>query len=569
MFEVGPKDIIWLYIFLLYVPLCLLVYKRLSPSLSPTSRRLSIGVLAVQVSVIVQSLAIQPTSLFQEWLWMLGAEWNIPSALASAQLALVGIVAIFTAWLSRSLPAWQRIYLLGLGLVFLFLGLDEFLDFRTSIDNLRGHYILAGAVMAVATTYVAVRSPRHSRIWHICLLLGLLTVALGGILLDKAPDFCGIIRFFRVSGKCLDPGYFEESLEILGAWLALIALLGQFSRIVPKPRPVVHLALYVAPALWILLLARASPVPDIPYQKFGYGIQPALVRFESEEYLYGYHFEVDNEMLAFQLYSYPWASVDNGLGYSIHLVDQASGGSVASFDQSLKRDHSFRLFGRNFIRVYAQEIVVGLPPEALVNRALWVVLTLWSRRNDDFPRQKVLSSDLPLLSDHQVILGELVPPAVSPEPPTLPLAAFDNGFVLQARNLPERAIAGETLEITFFWRSDERGVEDHAQFLHLGQIASSEAVGSEVVGAELVENGTWFVYDQQPLGTRLPTRLWYAGLADSETWQVPLPADLAPGRYAAFTGLYRRRDQERVPARQADGALWLDARVPLGIVTIE
>ena len=67
------------------------------------------------------------------------------------------------------------------------------------------------------------------------------------------------------------------------------------------------------------------------------------------------------------------------------------------------------------------------------------------------------------------------------------------------------------------------------------------------------ESGTWWVYDQQPLGPRLPTRLWYSGLADSEIWQVPLPADLAPGRYTVFTGLYRTRDQERVPASDAAG----------------
>ncbi|MDE2858158.1 MAG: hypothetical protein OXN94_09960 [Chloroflexota bacterium] len=554
MFEVRPRDLIWLYIFLLYVPLCLLVYRRLSPSLSPTSRRLSIGMLAAQVLVIVLSLAIRPTSLFQEWIWKLDAEWNIPSALASAQLGLVGLVALFTAWLARTIPAWQRLYLLGLSLVFLFLGLDEFFDFRTSIPNLRGHYLIVGAAMAAATVIVAVRSPRRSWIWQICLLFGLSIAAASGLLLDKAPDFCGAIGFVRPVGGCLAPEYFEESLEILGVWLALIALLGQFSWAAPRPAPRVQLALYAAPALWILLLARASPVPDIPYQKFGYGIQPALVGFESEEYLYGYYIEADDEELKVKLYSYPWASLDIGLGYSIHLIDQTSGGAVASRDNLLKRDRHSKLFGDNFIQVYVQEIDIAFPPGAPpVNRALWVVLTLWRPRDDEYAREKVLSSDLPLLGDSQVILGELVLPSASPAPPPSPLAAFDNGFVLNAPNMPERASAGETLEISFSWRSGESGGEDLAQFLHFGR----------------EETGEWFVYDQQPLGPRLPTRLWYAGLADSETWQVALPADLAPGRYSVFTGLYRARDQERVRARQADGRLWLDARVPLGSIMIE
>ncbi|MCY4072927.1 MAG: hypothetical protein OXG60_16665 [Chloroflexi bacterium] len=553
MFEVRPRDLIWLYIFLLYIPVCLLAYKWLSPSLSPASKRLTIGMLAAQVLVIVLSLAIRPTSLFQEWLWKLGAEWNVPSALASAQLALVAFIALFTAWLTRTIPAWQRLYLLGLGLVFLFLGLDEFFDFRTSIVNLRLHYMIIGAAMVLATVIVAIRSPRRSWIWQICLLLGLSIVAIGGLLFDVTSDFCGTIGFLRPSGGCLEPDYFEESLEILGVWLALIALLCQFSRIVPRPQPPVHLALYVAPALWILLLARASPVPNIPYQKLGYGIQPALVRFESEEYLYGYHIERKDEALGLQLYSYPWGSIDNELGYSIHLVDQTSGGSAASRDNLLKRDRSFQLFGDNFVRVYAQEIEIEFPPEAPVNRALWVMLTLWRGRDNEYARQKVLSSDLPLLGDSQIILGELVLPSDSAAPPTLPLAVFDSGVFLHAVSMPEHAITGKTLDITFSWGSDESGDEDLVQFLHFGR----------------EETGEWFVHDQQPLGPRLPTRLWYAGLADSETWQVRLPGDLAPGQYSVFTGLYRASDQERVPARQADGTPWLDSRVPLGSITIE
>ena len=88
-------------------------------------------------------------------------------------------------------------------------------------------------------------------------------------------------------------------------------------------------------------------------------------------------------------------------------------------------------------------------------------------------------------------------------------------------------------------------------------------------GAEPVESGAWFVYDQEPLGSRLPTHLWYRGLADSETWQVPLPADLAPGQYRVFTGIYRTRDRQRVPATDANGTPFINARVPLGTLIIE
>ena len=39
-----------------------------------------------------------------------------------------------------------------------------------------------------------------------------------------------------------------------------------------------------------------------------------------------------------------------------------------------------------------------------------------------------------------------------------------------------------------------------------------------------------------------------AASPDSATWEIALPADLAPGKYSVFTGLYRMSDGERLPA---------------------
>ena len=102
--------------------------------------------------------------------------------------------------------------------------------------------------------------------------------------------------------------------------------------------------------------------------------------------------------------------------------------------------------------------------------------------------------------------------------------------------------------------SDKANREEYVQFLHFRH----------------EENGAWWVYDQQPLGARLPTRLWYEGLVDSTLWEIPLPVDLALGRYSVVTGLYRTRDLERLPvSASADGTPFLDARVPLDMLTIE
>ena len=136
--------------------------------------------------------------------------------------------------------------------------------------------------------------------------------------------------------------------------------------------------------------------------------------------------------------------------------------------------------------------------------------------------------------------------------------------------MPDRARAGETKWPSHFsWRSDIDGTEDYVQFLHFGYVAPPGEVESVEEGANAVSSA-WWVYDQLPLGPRLPTRLWYSGLADSEVWQVPIPADLAPRAiHMSITGLYRLRDQERLPAIDTDGTYFVDARVPLGILTVE
>ncbi len=109
------------------------------------------------------------------------------------------------------------------------------------------------------------------------------------------------------------------------------------------------------------------------------------------------------------------------------------------------------------------------------------------------------------------------------------------------------------MTIGFTWRSDAQGQEDYSQFLHFVN----------------EESGSWWNFDQQPLGRRLPTRLWYNGLADVEEWRIPVPADLAPGQYAVYTGLYHMQNQQRIPVSTAAGTPLADARVPLGVLTIE
>ena len=168
-------------------------------------------------------------------------------------------------------------------------------------------------------------------------------------------------------------------------------------------------------------------------------------------------------------------------------------------------------------------------------------------------RQDITKSNFPLLGDNQIILSELVLEDSGGPPASSPIARFEPGVVLEGAEIPDGGQSGASLTLQFDWRSDLDLDTDYNQFLHFRH----------------EESGAYWVYDQQPLGRRLPTRLWYKNLADSETWRIPLPSDLAPGPYMLYTGLYRASDFERLPASAADGAPYTDNRIPVGRLTID
>ena len=547
----SAETLIHIFVVLLYLPVCLITYRWLFPHLSPTAKRLASVMLVAQILVVVASLAIQPTSIFDDWLWHLDRERNLPAAFAATQLSLVGFLAILVAWLARTRPAWDRVYFLGLGWLFLHLARDEFYVFHESYaETWQLQYAEIGAAAVLATLLVAVRSPRSTRKWHLLLITGLAISGFGALIIEEFRYGC-VNLFIPVSGCVLSYQY-EEIFELLGIWLALCAVLGQFSAITPTPHRAIGRLLYFLPILSVVMLLLPFLFSLLEIRYFA---QSARVRFESNVSLQAYRVERHESSLAVKIFmsSKSWHNFTK-LGYSVHLVEQVSGESVASADEAEHRLHGWRIYLYDFGTKYCPWIQVNIPKSAPTNRAFLVVLTLWRKEGEAFVRQKVLSSDHQLLSETQVVLGELVNPAKSAATSlSTPVAVFDSGFTLESADMPDHAKAGETLAIPFFWRSDVDGSEDFVQFLHFGH----------------EDSDFWWGFDQQPLGARLPTRLWYSGLADSEVWQVPFPADLAPGRYAVYTGLYRLRDQERLPVSDTDGTPFVDARVPLGDITIE
>lgn len=547
---VSGEAIIHALIFLLYVTVFIVGYRQLLPRLTKTSKRIAAVMLAAQILVIVLALHVSRSSTFDRWVWDINAEWNIPTTFATVQLAMVVGVAWITVWQVRARSGWLRLYLLGTSLVILIFLLDEHLRIHETNSAWINVYIALGIAVATATVLRARRAPSDERIWYICLLLGLSMSGFGAVILDKQWSVCETIGFLRLS-SCIFFYPLEESFEFSGIWLTLVAMLGFLSYAVPTPSPRLRLSLISLPAVWLALLIAYALFPRLELSLLA---QPASATFERGINLRGYVMETGSGATSVQLYATARQKDYIGLGFSIHLVDQVSGKSVASNDKWSDRRHSLWFLGPEYMPVYRQPMQVIHPPHIPLNRAFWVVLTTWRKRRGEFQSQLIQSSDHRQLNESQVVLSELVLPAAPSIPAApRPQAVFSNGFALDATTLPATARSGAILTIQFHWRSERDSHEDVMQFLHLGHI----------------DSGEWWVYDQQPLGPRLPTRLWYKGLADSETWQAPLPGDLAPGTYSVFSGLYRLSDKERVPVSDAEGTPYVDARVPLGRLTVE
>ncbi len=544
--QIATQTLLRLFLVLLYAPIGCYACARLFPRLAPGLRLVAALLLLGQILIIGMALEYQPLSQWEEWLWHLNAEGNIAAAFASTQLALASGAALLAA--RRPSGRWHRRYLGGMALLFLFLAGDEYMQIHETLPAWEIVYAALGAAVVMATLMAARGAPAEARRWHVCLLAGLAISGVAAVFVEqlKQPAICAF--FGDVNGDgCLWRYFVEEPLELLGIWLALLAMLGLTTEL-RLSKPVARFLLGWS-FLWLLLLCLWSLAPGLELRLM---TEPANVRFGSGTELHGYRVERRKHELFTHLIvsarqaDYPW------LGYSVVLVDQVTGAELARRDRFSRGQLLWHL-GADWRHVFRETIPVLLPAETPENRAYWIVLTQWREREGLYTTQSVEASDLPRLTETQIIIGEYLRPEPSNKGILDPLARFSNGFALVQADLPASAKAGDKLAITFRWQAEAAGVDDLIQFLHLGHS----------------ESGAWHVTDQQPLGARLPTRLWYTGLDDSETWQLPLPEDLAAGEYQVFTGLYRHSDGERLPAFDSDGGSWLDNRVALGNLIVE
>ncbi|MBN1921277.1 MAG: glycosyltransferase family 39 protein [Anaerolineae bacterium] len=134
-----------------------------------------------------------------------------------------------------------------------------------------------------------------------------------------------------------------------------------------------------------------------------------------------------------------------------------------------------------------------------------------------------------------------------------PLAAqFENAISLRGYDREPVAQAGSTLTVTLYWEAHASIEDSLIAFVHLWQPGESAAYAQ---------------HDSEPRNGRFPTTVWQTGDIIPDTHTLRIPAELPPGEYLLWAGLYRASDGTRI-AVQEDGAPLPNALVPLGKLQI-
>ncbi len=194
--------------------------------------------------------------------------------------------------------------------------------------------------------------------------------------------------------------------------------------------------------------------------------------------------------------------------------------------------------------------------KTLAAHKVWLVLERWGLRREyyDLPFQQQLLAQTQYESETQGIF--ILRSQADPQPlaldPANPLDAnFDNQVRLIGYTVePPRPAPGESLRLTLYWQALSPLPHEYTVFVHLRRPG-----GGNVAQA-----------DHRPLDHLYPTTLWPVGETIRESSRLALPADLSPGSYDLWVGLYRLETGERLPIQQDTSG---ENAVRLGQVILE
>jgi len=129
---------------------------------------------------------------------------------------------------------------------------------------------------------------------------------------------------------------------------------------------------------------------------------------------------------------------------------------------------------------------------------------------------------------------------------------FGDVAALRAVDVPERAAAGDALDLTLWWEALAEPQAAYSVFVHL--VGPDGAIAAQA--------------DGEPAGGARRTTSWLAREVLGDPRALGLPEDLPPGDYAVLVGLYDPATGAKLPAVGAGGERAPDDRAPVATVRV-
>ncbi len=202
-------------------------------------------------------------------------------------------------------------------------------------------------------------------------------------------------------------------------------------------------------------------------------------------------------------------------------------------------------------QMWRDTVAFTIPEDAQAPATLRVQFALYNRGSGDIASSYDAQGRLGApLFDGSTLLPAGPAEAATDGPP---IATLGDVASLQSVSFSPSASPGQGLAITLTWRTLQRTPDAYTTFVHLvDEDGMLRAQG-----------------DAPPLGGQFPTTRWHPGITFDDPYTIPLPGDLAPGRYRLFAGLYHTAHLTRLPAFDPGGTRLRDDAVYLGEVILE